>query len=203
MKSDYMKPENYKRLFVFMTYENTLVLRVSVETGMRIGDILKMRSEDIRGRTITYVAEKTGKRGRAVVTQDLANRLKAVAGEMYIFPKRGKPNEHRTRQAVWKDVKRAAAALRAVGVIKSENISPHSARKTFAVEDAEAHGLKHTQRALQHRDKSTTKMYAFSDKYIGEYSNDYAIQMILNKIENLESYFDLIMEKLEENGKES
>lgn len=201
MKSDYMKPENYKKLFVFMTYENTLVLRVSLETGLRVGDILKMRPHDLRARTITYIAEKTGKRGKAVITQDLANRLRQVAGTFYIFPKRGDPQQHRTRQAVWKDVKRAAAALRTVGVVKGENISPHSARKTFAVEDAERYGIKHTQKALQHRDKRTTKMYAFSDKYIGEYSNAYALQMLMNKVENLEAYLDEIMEKLSEIGK--
>ena len=180
-----------------MTYENTLILRVSLETGLRIGDILKLRPDDIKGRTITYTAEKTGKHGRAVISQDLAKRLKQVAGEKYIFPKRGEQNEHRARQTVWKDVKKAVAALRAVGVIKDENISPHSARKTFAVEDAERYGIKHTQKALQHRDKSTTQMYAFSDKYIGTYSNDYTLQTVLQKIENLEYNFDLLMEKME------
>jgi integrase len=201
MKSDYMKPENYKKLFVFMTYENTLVLRVSLETGLRVGDVLKMRPCDLRGRTITYTAEKTGKKGKAVVCQDLANRLKQVAGEKYIFPKRGKPDEHRSRQAVWKDVKKAAAALRTVNVITSENITPHSARKTFAVEDAERYGLRHTQRQLQHRDKRTTKLYAFSDKYIGTVANDQLLQMILNEIENLAAEIDIVLEKLEENGK--
>lgn len=201
MKSDYMKPENYNKLFVFMTYENTLVLRVSLETGLRIGDILKMRPEDIKGRTITYTAEKTGKRGRAVVSQDLANRLKQVAGDRYIFPKRGKADEHRSRQAVWKDVKRAAGALRSVNVLTNENITPHSARKTFAVEDAERYGLKHTQRMLQHRDKATTKLYAFSDKYIGGGSCMPFLQTIYQKLENLELYCDEIMETLENNGK--
>lgn len=198
MKSDYMKPENYNKLFVFMTYENTLVLRVSLETGLRIGDVLKLRPDDIRGRTITYTASKTGKRGRAVISLDLAKRLKAIAGEEYVFPKRGEPNDHRTRQTVWKDVRKASAMLREAGVIKNENISPHSARKTFAVEDAERYGLKHTQKALQHRDKRTTQMYAFSDRYIGEYSNNYTLQILCQKMENLETNFEILMEKMEE-----
>ena len=201
MKSDYMKPENYNKLFVFMTYENTLVLRVSLETGLRIGDVLKMRPQDIRGRTITYSAEKTGKRGRAVISQDLANRLRTVAGEKYIFPKRGNVDDHRRRQTVWKDVKKAAEALRAVNVVHGENITPHSARKTFAVEDAERYGLKHTQRALQHRDKNTTKLYAFSDRYIGAGNCAPMLQMIFQKLENLEFLLDEFLETLEENGK--
>lgn len=188
-----MKPENYKKLFVFMGYENTLVLRVSLETGLRIGDILKMQIGDLRGRTITYTAEKTGKRGRAVITADLAKRLKQVAGEKYIFPKRGDPNGHRARQTVWKDVKKAAKSLRAVGVVKGENISPHSARKTFAVEDAERFGLRHTQRMLQHRDKNTTKMYAFSDRYIAGADCPFYFSVVLQKL-------DEIMDILAENG---
>ena len=196
-----MKPENYNKLFVFMTYENTLVLRVSLETGLRIGDILKMRPEDIRGRTITYQAEKTGKKGKAVITQDLANRLKKVAGDDYIFPKRGGRGGHRSRQTVWKDVKKAAQALRAVGVVGGENITPHSARKTFAVEDMERYGLNHTQRALQHRDKSTTKLYAFSDRYIGATGEGLVLQAICQMLENIGLQIDEIMEKLEENGK--
>lgn len=201
MKSDYMKPENYNKLFVFMTYENTLVLRVSLETGLRIGDVLKMRPEDIKGRTITYTASKTGKRGRAVISLDLAKRLKQVAGEEYIFPHRNKPHDHRQRQTVWKDVKKAAAALRAVNIVNGENITPHSARKTFAVEDAERYGLKHTQRALQHRDKSTTKLYAFSDRYIGNSSCMPLLRLIFQKLENLEQLIDEFLDILEENGK--
>lgn len=186
-----MKPENYKKLFVFMGYENTLVLRVSLETGLRIGDILKMRPDDIKGRTITYTAEKTGKRGKAVITADLAKRLKQVSGERYIFPKRGDPDGHRARQTVWKDVKKAAAALRAVGVVKGENISPHSARKTFAVEDAERFGLRHTQKALQHRDTSMTRMYAFSDQYKGATNCPFYFQLVLQKLEEI---LDILVE---------
>lgn len=192
-----MKPEHYNKLFVFMGYENTLVLRVSLETGLRIGDILKMRPDDLRGRTITYTAEKTGKRGRAVITQDLANRLRSVAGEYFIFPKRGKPKEHRTRQTVWKDVKKAAAALRAVNVVTSENISPHSARKTFAVEDSERYGLRHTQSKLQHASKETTKLYAFSDRYIGTLTDRETLRTIYKRIESIEGSIEFIVEKLD------
>lgn len=192
MKSDYLKPNNYGKLFVFMGYENTLVLRVSLETGMRIGDILKLKPRDLRGRTLTYTAEKTGKRGKAVISQGLANRLREVSGEKYIFPKRGDADDHRRRQTVWKDVKRAVAALRAAGVIDSENISPHSARKTFAVEDMEKHGILHTQKALQHSNKMTTRIYTDSDKAIAA-GDWYAVS---KKIDTLEEKIDQIFQIL-------
>lgn len=191
-----MKPDHYGKLFVFMGYENTLVLRVSLETGMRIGDILKLTPRDLKGRTITYTAEKTGKRGKAVVTQGLANRLREISGEHYIFPKRGDSSDHRRRQTVWKDVKRAVAALRAAGVIDSENISPHSARKTFAVEDMEKHGILHTQRALQHSNKITTSIYTDSDKATS--ANDWFT--ISKKIELIEDKLNRIYQILENLG---
>lgn len=178
MRSDYMKPENYNRLFVFMSYENVLAVRVSLETGLRIGDVLKVRPSELRGRTIFFSAEKTGKSGKAVISQDLANRLRQIAGTDYIFEGRG-GSGHRSRQAVWKDVKKAAAQLRAAGAISGENITPHSARKTFAVTDAERYGLNHTQKQLQHRDKATTRAYAFSDRYVQGIQDGITLKSIL------------------------
>lgn len=197
MKADYMKSNDYAKLFVNMTYENALAVKVSLETGLRIGDVLKIKPEDIRGRTISFVAEKTGKKGKAVVSQDTANRLRQVAGEFYVWEKRGKPREHRTRQTVWKDVKKSVAALRAAGVVGYENITVHSARKTFAVEDAEKHGLEHTRRVLQHRDKNTTKLYAFSDRYTDGLETSKKIDYILLRIGNLETILSEIRKALD------
>lgn len=138
-----------------MSYENALALRTSLETGLRIGDVLALRVEDLKGRTITYTAQKTKKQGRAVLSCDLANRLKRIAGKCFIFEGRS-GNKPRTRQAVWKDVKQATKGF-------AENVAPHSARKTFAVEDFQTHGLPHTQKVLQHDRADTTMLYAFAD----------------------------------------
>lgn len=197
MRSDYIKPDNYNRLFVFMSYENTLAMRVSLETGMRIGDVLQVRPEQLRGRTIHYTADKTGKKGTAVISQDLANRLKRIAGTKYIFQGRGGEDTHRTRQAVWKDVKKAASVLRSAGAIGGENFSPHSARKTFAVADAERYGLNHTQKQLQHRDKDTTRLYAFSDRYIQGVSDGITLKSILALLGGISDRLTALEEKLQ------
>lgn len=139
-----------------MSYENALALRTSLETGLRIGDVLALKVEDLQGRTITYTAQKTNKSGKAVVSVDLANRLRKIAGKRFVFEGRS-GDKPRTRQAVWKDVKQATRD------IFEENVAPHSARKTFAVEDFQAHGLPHTQKALQHDRVDTTMLYAFAD----------------------------------------
>jgi integrase len=141
-----------------MTYENVLALRVSLETGLRIDDVLSLKPESLRGRTICGIAEKTGKKFKKVVSADLAKRLKLVQGQYFIFPHRTKAKEHRTRQAVWKNLKKAA---KVVGV--QLNAAPHSARKTYAVKLFHDSGVEAVQKELQHDRLSTTMLYAFAD----------------------------------------
>lgn len=167
MRTDYIESELYNKMYVLMQYENALALRVSLETGMRIDDVLSLRPSDIEGRKVRYTAKKTGKVGRATLSADLAKRLDRIKGKHFVFVHRIDPKKHRTRQAVWKDVKKAALALHAAGYLDDRNVAPHSARKSFAVDDRQKFGLPHTQKALQHSDKSTTMIYAFADELIG------------------------------------
>ena len=155
MRTDYIKSELYHKIYLRMSYENALALRTSLETGLRIGDVLALEVENLNGRTIAYTAQKTGKQGKSVVSADLANRLRKIAGKRFLFEGRS-GDKPRTRQAVWKDVKRATKGF-------AENVAPHSARKTFAVEDFHEHGFSHTQKALQHDSVGTTMLYAFAD----------------------------------------
>lgn len=158
MRTDYLNPQIYNRLYGVMTYDNVLALRVSLETGLRIDDVLSLRRDHLVGRTLRGVAEKTGKPYKKSISQDLANRLKGLRREGFLFPHRLKPNEHRTRQAVWANMKKAAKVL---GI--ELNAAPHSARKTYAVEVFKDRGLGAAQKELQHDRVSTTMLYAFSD----------------------------------------
>lgn len=160
MKSDYIKSGVFARIYRYMQYENALVLRVSLATGLRVGDVLKIRVEDIRGRTIRYTAEKTGKPGKKTVDKRLADELRRLGGGSgFCFKGRLDPeHKHRTRQTVWKDVTQACAAA---GI--PEHVTPHSARKTYAVAYFQEHGLDETREALQHDRTDTTILYAFSN----------------------------------------
>lgn len=173
MRTDYINSAEYHKLYMRMTYENALALRTCLETGMRIGDVLALTPADINGRTITYIAQKTGKKGKATISADLANRLQKTASKKFVFAGRG-GDKPRTRQAVWKDVKKASRG------IFVENVAPHSARKTFAVEDFQAYGLPHTKKALQHDRTDTTMLYAFADVLSGNSAKGSAQ---LNRIE--------------------
>lgn len=148
-----------------MQYENALALRVSLETGMRIGDVLYLEKNQLQGRTITFTAQKTGKSAKKVISVDLAKRLRQVSGKRWIFEGRH-GDKPRCRQTVWKDVKKACKELHV-----TENVGCHSARKTYAVEEFHEHGLPTVQKELQHDRLGTTMLYAFSDLLTADVKN--------------------------------
>lgn len=157
MRTDYIKPSVYGKIYQLMQYDNALALRTSLETGLRIGDVLKIKRSELNGRTIKFVAQKTGKPGKKVISADLAKRLKQISGKVWVFEGRfgDKP---RTRQTVWKDVKKASKTLKL-----NENVACHSARKTYAVEEYHEKGLPAVQKDLQHDRADTTMIYCFAD----------------------------------------
>lgn len=188
MRTDYLNPQIYNRLYGVMTYDNVLALRISLETGLRIDDVLSLKRDDLTGRTISGIAEKTCKPFKKPISQDLANRLKGLNRKGFLFPHRLKPNEHRTRQAVWANMKKAA---KVIGV--ELNAAPHSARKTYAVEVFKDRGLGAAQNELQHDRVSTTMLYAFSDMLS---SNSTKNNKSVVNTTDLELFAELVAEKV-------
>lgn len=162
MRTFYLNPTVYNKMYAVMQYKNALALRASLETGLRIDDILSLTPQQLNKRTLVGIASKTKKPYKRVLSIDLAKRLEEISGRFFIFEGRNSELKHRTRQAVWKDVKKAAKILEIEG-----NIAPHSARKTYAVEKFKDGGLAVVKRDLQHKDISTTMLYAFAD-YLDE-----------------------------------
>ena len=156
MTTDYLPLADFKRLFPYLTYDNYLAIRVSLETGLRIGDVVSLKTSALHGDVIEFTASKTGKQGKAKISRELADKLKRYAGSDFVFTSSSKSG-HRTRQAVWQDIKKAAKAC---GI--TVNVAPHSARKTFAVNVAKRQGFSAAQRALQHDNPSTTVGYVYS-----------------------------------------
>ncbi len=132
------------------------------QTGMRVGDAVKLRGSDISRNgdsyTVSWVAEKTGKEATASITASLCRHIQPRSKRAYCFPGR-KRGTHLTRQAVWARIKKAAEA---VGH-ESDGISPHSFRKVFAVELMHEEGLSAVQKALQHSNDAVTRVYAYAD----------------------------------------
>lgn len=159
MRTSYLKDDKFKTVLMLLTPQNRLAIKISLETGARINDILSLKTADIQKRPIKYVESKTQKKRTLKVSKKTLEEMRANAGEIYLFPNRNDYRKHRTRQAVWKDIKRAKKALR----IK-ENIAPHSARKTYAVRLMKKYNndIAKVQRELNHSTPEVTMIYALS-----------------------------------------
>lgn len=160
MRTEYLLEKEVERVLDLLTFENRLVLRLLLHTGLRIGDALQLRPDQLRP-NFWITEEKTGKRRQIGIPEPLLSDLREAAGEYWVFPGQD-PRKHRTRQAVWKDVKRAAAALRLTA-----NAAPHSARKVYAVELLRKYGdMERVRRALNHSGIEVTLVYAMADKQL-------------------------------------
>lgn len=160
MRTEYLLQKEVERVLDLLTYDNRLVMRVLLHTGLRISDALQLRPEQLRP-NFWITEQKTGKRRQVGLPEPLLQDLRENAGEHWVFPG-SDPRKHRSRQAVWKDVKRAAAALRLTA-----NAAPHSARKVYAVELLERYGdIERVQRALNHGSVEVTLIYAMADKQL-------------------------------------
>lgn len=154
VRTDYIRESDLEAAYRALTYENELVLRVCEETGLRVGDVLAIRTEQLKPR-MTVTESKTGKRRVVYVRKGLLAALKANSGRIFVFEGRLSYLKHRTRQAVWKDLKRAAKALRIRG-----NIAPHSVRKLYAAELVQrGASLQEVQKALNHSSAEVTAIY--------------------------------------------
>lgn len=161
IKSEYLLHREMEHVLAALTPSNRLVCRVALHTGLRIGDVLSLKTGQI-GRQFWIVEAKTGKRRRVGLPDNLLADLRREAGKTWVFESRCDPKKHRTRQAVWADVKRAAKAFRL-----PQNVSPHSLRKVYAVDLLDRYGdIDRVRRALNHGSISVTLLYAMADKLL-------------------------------------
>lgn len=160
MRTEYLLEREVELVLGLLTYENRLVLRVLLHTGLRIGDALQLKPEQLKA-NFWITEQKTGKRRQVGLPEPLLTDLRNCADGEWVFPG-SKPGKHRTRQAVWKDVKRAAAAARLTA-----NVAPHSARKVYAVELLRKYGdIERVRRALNHGGIEVTMIYALADQQL-------------------------------------
>ncbi len=157
MKSKFLENPEIAALRACLGAEAWLPLWVALETGLRVGDVVRIKVANVKADGIHYRAEKTGKYGIAKISGELRKNLRKKG--KWLFPSPYKREAHITRQCVWARIKKAAerAGLEKAG------ISPHSLRKVFAVELYREQGFKAVQQALQHANSATTEIYSFAD----------------------------------------
>ena len=159
-RSDWASGDVMAHILAALTYENRLAVTVSLVTGLRIGDVLNMRSRELLKDRFTITEEKTLKRRTVHLPAKLRDELLSISGKIYVFENRYTALKHRTRQAVYKDIKRAAKAFR----IKS-NISCHTARKIYAVSEYKKDfSVARIKKLLNHSSEAVTMIYAIADE---------------------------------------
>ncbi len=158
MTTEYLLNREVELILRLLTDQNRLVCRTLLHTGLRIGDVLNLRPGQLKP-NFWITEQKTGKRRQVGLPGPLLEDLRKNADKEWVFPG-AVPGNHLTRQAVWKDVKRAAKACRL-----EVNAAPHSLRKVFAVELLERYGdIARVRRALNHSSDVVTLIYALADK---------------------------------------
>jgi integrase len=159
LRTDYIARRELGHVLAALTVPNRLALEVSLSTGLRISDVLALKTVNLRAR-LTVREFKTGKNRRIYLNAELLERMRHLAGRYYVFEGRLSVKRPRTRQAVWRDLKRAARAFRV-----EVNIAPHSARKIYAVDFYHKCGydINKVKNLLNHTNSSITMLYALAD----------------------------------------
>ena len=161
-RADWVPGDLMTHILAALMPENALALRVSLYTGLRISDVLSLRRKDIeKGRRFTVREQKTGKSRRVYISESLRNELLRICGRWYVFEGRTDQTKHRTRQAVYKDLRRAAELFR---VPASLQVSPHSARKIYAADVFQKYGsVEKVQQLLNHSSEAVTMLYLIAE----------------------------------------
>ena len=147
MTTEYLLHKEVERVLAALMPQNALIIETVLQTGLRISDVLELKTADLKN-SMWVLERKTGKKHRCGLKNDLLRRILAQAGPIWAFPGR-KEGAHKTRQAVWEDVKRAAAAFRLpqnVGLLDKYGDLPR------------------VQRAMGHSSPSVTAIYAMADR---------------------------------------
>lgn len=159
-RSQWLPSEYVQHILAGMYTENRLALIVSEKYGARIGDVLRMKTATLKNDVWSYKEQKTGKRRRIKLSLKIRKQLMSISGEIFVFEHRLSKFKHRTRQAVFKDLKRVASVYHV-----NKLISPHSMRKIYSVEQYKKSGgnMKKVQQLLNHSDEAVTMLYALAD----------------------------------------
>ena len=160
MRSDWASLESMDIILAAMMPTNRLVLEVCLQTGLRVSDVLSMRTGELQQR-MSVRESKTGKKKRVYLPKELLARMRAQAGREWVFENCRSPQRHRVRGTVYQDVVKVAKFFRVKG-----RITPHTTRKMYAVDIMRRTGdLEAVARALNHneRGREVTMLYAMAD----------------------------------------
>jgi integrase len=153
---------------------------IGIETGLRIGDILKLRVSDVSGGELVVQEQKTNKVKSVKLSVSLMRVISAhqrkydLRDDHYlVFSRDHLRYRSVTRQHAWRVVK---AVSRSIGF---EGIGTHSMRKTFARDRFFASGgdMEAVRRSLSHDHLITTLGYLCGPRALADMIARYADEM--------------------------
>lgn len=166
MRTTYATSAQMGHILAALMPTNRTIVRLCMATGLRVSDVLELRTADLKRRQ-TVRERKTGKTRRVQWPAALYEEMERNAGRYWVFESRTDPKKHRTRQAVWRDIKRAESVYKRSKVLsRRQNIGTHTARKYAAVDAYHKGGMTKAQKLLNHSDPLITRLYALADKEI-------------------------------------
>lgn len=164
MRTSVISNEQMSNVLAALMPTNRLIVRVCMATGLRISDVLALKTNQLKTPRPTIKERKTGKTKRLYLPADLRREMQEQSGRIWVFESRTDATRHRTRQAVLKDIKRAQKFLQRTGAIPARaNLGTHTARKMAAVAAYHQGGMDAAQKLLNHSDPAITALYALAD----------------------------------------
>jgi integrase len=127
---DIEKIEEIKDVLLEKSYRNYMIFLVGINTGLRIGDLLKLKVEDVKNRKHIYIKEqKTSKVKRFLINTTLRKELdkymKDMTKDEHLFQSRIGTNKPLSRFQAYRIM---SSVGKEVGL---ERIACNSTRKTF------------------------------------------------------------------------
>lgn len=125
---DRKKIEEIKVILHKRSYRDYFLFFIGINTGLRVSDILRLKTSDVKDRThITIVEQKTKKEKRFKINNELQSEIQKYTSDMhfydYLFPSRS--GGHLKRVMAYKILNEAG---RKAGLTE---IGTHTLRKTF------------------------------------------------------------------------
>jgi site-specific recombinase XerD len=152
--------EVFRILSLVTNIKHRTILMLIYSGGLRIGEAVKLRVEDIDPeRKLIYIKSAKGRKDRYTILSDVALKTAQKYFDLYkpqrwLFPG-SRPDKHittRTVQAIFED------ACKNAGITK--DVSPHSLRHSFATHLLESGiDLRYIQELLGHKSSKTTERY--------------------------------------------
>ena len=159
-RSAWVSDDTMSHVLAALMPVNRLAIICSMLTGLRIGDVLSLRASCLQKERFIVTEQKTLKKRHVRLPSKLREELLKISGRVYVFEHRTDPLRHRSRQAVYKDIRRAALAFRI-----RDRLSPHSARKIYAVREYKKDfNVQRVKSLLNHSNEAVTLIYALADQ---------------------------------------